>query len=211
MKNKMKVLFVLFTVKVGIVGRTIPQFLIYVRNIIDKLTGNPDYPDVVPTVPDLENNFERMVQAQEAAQKGGVLETMRRDEVYKELGVNVNRVAAYAEWKTGGDPVKLAELGFDVRKLPAPIGQIGAPQNFKAVSNSTGIVKLSCNKVRGAKIYVYEMTDDIAGGNWKMVGQSDTKLKLDNLPSGKQFWFRCYAIGASGNSPSSDVAVTFVQ
>jgi hypothetical protein len=102
-------------------------------------------------------------------------------------------------------------LGFNVRKQPVPVGPLGAPQQFKAVPDANpGVVRLSCARLKGAKLYVYEMTQNIAGNVWEEVGQGTTKFRAEGLESGKQYWFRCYAVNTDSKSPVSDVAVTFV-
>jgi hypothetical protein len=210
MKNNKTGPIVMFTITVGINGKTIPQFLVYVRNIIDKVSANPLFVDMVPTPVELNTAYTNLAQAQEEALKGAVINTMVRNERYGIMKALVNRLAAYVEWKTDGNALLIAEMGFEVRKSSEPIGSLPAPQNFKAVSNSSGVVRLSCNPVKGARVYVYESTDNITTGPWQVVGQSDTKLKLENMTSGSRLWFRCYAMNTQFSSPVSDVAVTYV-
>jgi len=72
-------------------------------------------------------------------------------------------------------------------------------------------VNLKWKRVKGAKIYVVYICDDIAVANWVLQGKT-TKVKfaITDLQSGKQYWFKVMAIGVGEDSAESDPATTFV-
>jgi len=118
--------------------------------------------------------------------------------------------AAYGrigQTKTGGDPVKIGNIGMDIASPPAPVGPLAAPQNMSAtMSELAGQVDLMCDPVAGAKVYIWQVcTDPISDANWRQVGlETKTKFTVVGLTSGTKYWYRVAAKGSGDQGPWSD-------
>lgn len=214
MKNMIKfikVLLIYFTIRLGISGKTIDEFLVYVQNIIDKMTGNASYPTPDPTLADLQNELDLLNTLQKKALKGSVEDTLKRDKQYAKVKKMVTKLGAYVEWKSDGDPVIIASSGFENKKVRTPGGALAAPAALSAKSTVSTKADLKFNKVVGRRIYVIQMSTNIASNAWTEAGKTTkTKFTVPNLVSGRQYWFRVCASGLGGDGPFSDPAGTFI-
>lgn len=118
--------------------------------------------------------------------------------------------ATYVETTTNGDPAKIPVSGFAVASTTAqPIGPLPRPENVKAVmAVMPGVIKLSCEPIKGTQTYIIEMREHVDGLPWVQI-KLTTKSRNDipGLISGKNYAFRIAAVGAAGQSPWSDEAV----
>jgi hypothetical protein len=118
--------------------------------------------------------------------------------------------AKYVEEETDGDAAKIPISGFAVASTTAqPIGPLPRPENVKAAMSLTpGVIKLSCEPIKGTQTYIIEFREHLDGTPWQQAKLS-TKSRNDipGLISGKTYAFRIAAVGAAGQSPWSDEAV----
>lgn len=128
-----------------------------------------------------------------------------------ELAFN-DAYAAYCrigQTKSGGDAVKIGQIGLDVAGAPAPIGEMPAPLNLVAtMGDHAGEVDLMCEPVRGAATMIWQYcADPMSEGNWQNGGvTTKSSNTIGGLTSGTKYWFRCAAIGTAGQGPWSDPA-----
>lgn len=107
----------------------------------------------------------------------------------------------------------LASSGFELQSASnASIGKLAKPENFKAVAEGKGNVKLSLKKLYGAKIYVYEytMAPHSETSIWQRLASSRSNTTVTGLQSGKEYAFRVYGVGSDPSRTSSDVITSFV-
>jgi uncharacterized protein YqgV (UPF0045/DUF77 family) len=203
---------ILFLIKLGLSGKTVSEFIIYVQNIIDKMTGNALYPTPMPTLADLQTELNSLTNLQEKAVKGGVEDTLKRDQQYDKVKSMVTKLGAYVEWKADNDAVNIASAGFETKKSPHPSADLTAPLGLVTKSTKSGAADLKFKKVIGRRIYVVQMCTNINTNIWTEAGKTTkTKFSVPNLISGKQYWFRVCASGIKGDSPFSDPSATFIS
>jgi hypothetical protein len=126
------------------------------------------------------------------------------------LKVEMQERAVYVEAETDGDPALIPISGFAVAGTAGtPIGPLPRPENVKAVMGPfPGMVKLSCDPVKGTQMYVMDCRlIDPPGGPFQQAKLSTkSRNDLTGLISGKMYAFRMAVIGAAGQSPWSDEA-----
>ena len=99
------------------------------------------------------------------------------------------QVATYAEFITGGDPVKLELANLEVRRLPAPTTELGQVENLKVGTNGyPGRYLLSWHPLKGARLYEVQLSvDPPTATSWQTAeGVSAARLRIDGLPSGER-------------------------
>jgi hypothetical protein len=138
--------------------------------------------------------------------------TIELYDIEKELDKKLTLLAAYVESRAKGDINIIHSAGMEVRDDALPLG-IPPKLTILSVKETSypGELKLCWEKVRGAKIYNIEFTDNIENdSNWKLY-DSTTKSKeiVINLKSGTKYWFRVQAIGSAGKGPFSEPAVKY--
>ena len=126
--------------------------------------------------------------------------------------VNLRARATYVENASDGDPALIPLSGFAVAGTPGtPIGPLPRPENVKAAMGKfPGVIRVSCDRIKGTQTYVTECRlHDEPNQTWQQAKLS-TKSRNDigGLISGKNYGFRMAAIGAAGQSPWSDEAVS---
>ena len=118
------------------------------------------------------------------------------------------------EAATEGDPTKLATTTVDLQRsggtAPA-VGQLPAPQNAHATTGDfPGTADVHMDRVKGAKSYAWRHTTDPNNPTSWVNDLPTTKSSttITGLVSGTKYYFQCAAIGAAGQSPWSDPALS---
>ncbi|HEY8899641.1 MAG TPA: fibronectin type III domain-containing protein [Chthoniobacterales bacterium] len=109
-----------------------------------------------------------------------------------------------------GDPTIIAKAGMTPSEEQAPVGPMPKVENLAATAgDEAGEIDLSWNPIRrGLKSYLIEQSASPDGQSDWTFAKVETKSKttIAGLESGKRYWFRVKAIGASGEGPASDIA-----
>ena len=118
------------------------------------------------------------------------------------------------ESATEGDPAQLATTTVDLQKsggtAPA-VGQLPAPQNLHATTGDfPGTTDVHVDRVKGSSSYAWRHTTDPNTATSWVNDPVTTKSSatIGNLVSGTKYYFQSAAIGAAGQSPWSDPAVS---
>jgi hypothetical protein len=94
------------------------------------------------------------------------------------------------------------------------VGVLAKPENFVAESGpATGTVQVSCNKITGARSYVFDVTPAPVtdASAWTSKFATSKVFLFDGLTPGKQYAFRMAGIGADPLLVYSDVLLRYVQ
>ncbi|MBL0127437.1 MAG: fibronectin type III domain-containing protein [Flavobacteriales bacterium] len=178
-----------------------------------KMTGNANFTTPVPSIAAITTARGELEAAIVSAMDGG--KSAHLDKRVKEAALILLLIeeAAYVTSVSGGDVVKIISSGFDVRKVPTPIGLLDAPGNLRATLTAfPGQAKLRWDPQYGAYSYlVYRKPDGAEESEWALIATETRASYTDEgLTTGKFYWFKVVAIGAAGPSPASDPAKTLI-
>jgi hypothetical protein len=182
------------------------------RHIKHSMTDNADLPNPEPTVEQLGIDIDEYSESLDNLGTG-VHSTLIKKEKRKKLEGTLREMGIYVESVAKGDIIIAESSGFKLRAKPSPVGVLPKPSMIKVVpAPAKGSVKLSINKISGAKNYLFQyklgsnMTDD----RWIDIIDSQSSVVISNLQSGQEYIFRVVAIGTNPTRVYSDEVKSFV-
>lgn len=185
--------------------------LALLRNVVGKMTGNPNF--TTPKVPlaDMTATAAALETAIKEATGGSREAKSQRNDVVRQAKAQLSAQADYVRSECAGDRTKLLSSGFELAKQREPIGIPGIPAHLVArMTGRTGESDLRWASVHGARGYQVWMTDKDpeTGSAWTAIGYT-TRVRhlVTELESYKAYWFCISAIGAAGESAQSDPAL----
>lgn len=180
---------------------------------IAAMTSNTNYPvpTRVPTDAQVQTaqddlaNAEAAVDAAAIAWKQKIQDRDAKEAVWDTV---MTARANNCEAVTPTDLVALQSTGFPLRSAGAPMGQLPAPGDLKAVaSDNEGQIDLRCKTVAGASTYEWQMRLHDNAAAWQALKTSTTaKILVPSLTPGTVYAFRVRAIGSAGPGTWSDEA-----
>jgi hypothetical protein len=182
----------------------------FVQAVILALTGNLNFPTPQPTLPTITTALEDFQDAISAAELGGATEREIREQKREALLLLMRELAQYIQLASGGDPAKILSAGFDVNKIPSPIGPLPKPNKFKVAPFEKGMLKLSLESINGAKNYLYQYRI-VTEAAWQQELSTRSRITLTGLESGKEYVCRVLPSGASEIKVYSDEVISFVM
>jgi hypothetical protein len=197
-------------IKLGLRGLDLQLKILTARNIVSRMKENPVFPEPGPIVRDVEETVVRLEERLTDVRNNRLLiqkKTTELCEAERELDKKLTMLAAYVESKAEGDLELIRSSGMEVRADSVPVG-IPGKTVFKWVRESLnpGEIKLRWERVRGAKVYNVELTENIESGSTWRVYDSTTRITIlvNGLKSGTKYWFRVQAIGSAGKGEFSE-------
>jgi hypothetical protein len=185
------------------------KLVIFCQSVITALKTNPNVPTPQPDIPALQAALDDLTAAISAALAGGKEQREIRKTKRLALIELLKQEAAYVSVVCNGDIAKILSTGFDVSKLPQPIGPLPKPEKFRVQATQKGMLKCSLKKIKGAKNYVFDYK--LAGADtWESVMSTKTRITLTGLESGKEYVARVLPIGVSEERTYSDEITSFV-
>jgi hypothetical protein len=199
-------------IKLNLRNLSIPDKVQKGRQIITAMTNNgnfssphPPLNEVTAALATLEQDY-ALVQAAKADVKAKVTTL---DDSEGKVDQTLAQLAAYVESIAGTDEKIITSAGLaTASSRSAPIF-LSPPQGLSAtVGDHEGVIDLSWKKVSKAKSYTIQMSPDPpTPESWTHAAIATASTRtIENLASGKRFWFRVAAIGAMGQSGWSEPA-----
>jgi hypothetical protein len=173
------------------------------QTIIDSLTGNPDVPTPTPTIPVMQAATDDLFAAVTAAEMGGKQQRELRDQKRVDLISLLQQQATYVTLVGDGDVAVYLGAGFDVSKVPSPIGPLPKPVKFEVSSPQKGWLQLTLKRINGAGSYQFEYKK-LGDTQWTITTEKRSKVVVQGLESAKEYIGRVLPIGASDEKTYSD-------
>ena len=198
-------------IKLSLFQLTFVKLLALIRNVIAKMTGNPNF--ATPAVPlaamkTLADAFEAAI---EDATNGSRQSKLVRNQLMLQVREMLSAQADYVRSLCNGDAAKLESSGFELAKQREPIGVPGTAKTMEA--RPTGLkheLELRWTTVHGAHGYQIWRTsmDPAVEANWEAIGYT-TRVRhlVADLESYKAYWFCVSAIGTAGEGAQCDPAM----
>lgn len=201
-------------IKLDLQGRTVPQKIQFLRDIVTQMTGNANYTTPAPTLASITtkaNALEAALGTQATAQQAAKTATTNLETKEGEADAAISSLSNYVWETSGGDEAKIQTAGMSLRAPKTPTTSLPAPQGLTATAgDDEGELDLVWEPVPKSKGYeVQTSPDPVTGTSWAFAETSSaSKTTLDGLPSGSKIWVRVRALGPKKiKSPWSDPAV----
>lgn len=197
-------------IKLDLQGKTVPDKVQFMRQVVTQMTGNANFTTPAPTLASLTtkaNTLESSFNAQQAAKTAttnlGTAEDAAEDAL--------NSLANYVEETAVGDTAKIESAGMTTRAPKTPTTSLPAPQNLSLTAgDNDGELEAQWDRVNKSKNYEVQTSDDPpTATSWTHAKTTtNSKTTLPGLPSGAKKWVRTRARGPKEiTSPWSDPAV----
>ena len=180
----------------------------FTNNVADFATPTPAVAAVLADVDELQaliaeaNSADQIARAKRAA----------RDQKADAVKVHLGNWVRYAELTTD-DPIKLGNVGFDLRAEPQPSGPMPQVQALALTAGDIdGELDAQWDPVPNARSYEVQVSPDpVTPTSWVSEPTATrSKTTIGGLTSGAKMWVRVRAIGAQGPGNYSDVAAKIV-
>ena len=199
-------------IKLNVRHLSIPDKVQRGRQIITAMTNNanfsnphPPLSDVTAALANLEQNY-ALLQAAKADVKA---KATTQDDADTKVNQILAQLAAYVESIAGTDEKIITSAGLTTKVSRSTPTFLSPPQGLSAAAGDhEGVIELSWKKVPNARSYTVQMSPDpptAEGWTQAAIATASTRT-IENLTSGKRFWFRVAAIGAMGQSGWSEPA-----
>ena len=99
----------------------------FVRHVVISLTGNPKFTTPIPSLANVTTSVDALEAANEAAMDGDRLSIAERKDARVATVAIMRQLAAYVENPGNEDRTTLISSGFELTKVPAPIGPLPPP------------------------------------------------------------------------------------
>ena len=179
------------------------------QTIINKMTGNPNFPTPQPPLAEVQTALSEFMTAMAdfSAGKGSVT---IKDQKKTTLLDMVSKLATYVQLNSQDDEAIIESSGFSVRQPNKPARPLDKP-GLKVEPNGPGQAKLTATP-NGADSYQFEytLTPVTAQSFWTINASTKAKAVIGGLTSGKQYTFRVVGIGADPSRVYSDEISSFV-
>lgn len=167
------------------------------------------WPPFIATVAQLQDVYDKFVEADDGAQTGNFLKHAERNAIRPELNLILTEIGDYIELGARKDPSLLMKTGFDVRPVKRTSstgrGVLVAPMKFVLKHGpERGTIIAMLNKVQAAKCYEFHTAtgDPTREDNWKYYGVSGKcSSLLVGFEPGKDLWVRARAVGSDSTGP----------
>ena len=190
----------------------VPDKLQTGRQIIAAMTNNPNFASPHPPLADIATSLATLDEAYKAHQiaksdaraKAGVA-----DDAEIQVDSQLRKLAAYVESIADKDETIIASAGMQTKALRTTPSTLSAPGDLSATSgNHEGEINLTWKKVENARSYIIQTSPDPpSADSWSHAETATVSNKtIQNLTSGKTYWFRVAAIGSLGQSGWSEPA-----
>lgn len=187
-------------------GMPIPLKIQRTQEILDKMGLNVStFPNPTPPLPDVQAAKEELEKAYTAALDGGLTAKSEQRQKNIELDNALRPLRDYVNEVAMGDEVTVLKSGFEISKLPSPVGAMPSVTISSGMGahgegndgNGAGSVKLRWNPVYGVKNYVVQQSTDGVAFEPVLYPTRASAL-VTKLVVGQFYWFRVAANGAKG-------------
>ncbi len=177
------------------------------------MTGNPSFPDPIPTMAQVLAGVTSYSGWLSAASGLGRNNVAQKNKARLDLEGQLQQLGMYVMYVANGDAAILTSSGFTLSKMPEP-SYISNPGNVTLKNGVTsGELVDSVKNVDAARLYFHEISETAPAEAtvWTRSQSSKSRFVFTGLTPGKQYWVRVAAVGSGEQLAYSTVATQFVQ
>ncbi len=192
--------------------RPVPEKIQKGRQIIAAMTNNSNFLNPHPSLADITTSLSTLEETYKAHQiaRGDVrTKASAEDDAELQVDRSLRQLAAYVESVAGTDETIIASAGMETKAARAAPSILLPPQALSATAGDhEGEIDLTWRKVVNAKSYIIQSSaDPPSAESWSHAETATATYKtIQNLTSGRKYWFRVAAIGSMGQSGWSEPA-----
>jgi predicted phage tail protein len=192
--------------------QAVPDKLQTGRQIIAAMTSNPNFANPHPPLADVTaalSTLDEAYKAHQIAKSDARTKANVADDAEIQLDSQLRKLAAYVESIADKDETIIASAGMQTKASRTTPSTLPAPGALSATAgNHEGQINLTWRKVENSRSYIIQISPDPpSADSW---GHAETvtiaNKTIQNLTSGKKYWFRVAAIGSLGQSGWSEPA-----
>ena len=192
--------------------QAVPDKLQTTRHIIAAMTNNPNFASPHPALADVAASLSTLDEAYKTYQIAKLdarTKANAADDAEIELDSLMRKLAAYVESIADTDETIITSAGMQTKAPRATPSTLPAPEALSAMGGDhEGEINLTWRKVENSRSYIIQLSSDPpSADSW---GHAETvtvaNKTIQNLTSGKKYWFRVAAIGSVGQSGWSEPA-----
>jgi len=183
------------------------NLLSFGKNVTVKMADAVEfYPTPVPSLADINAQlliYEGLLQSSKNRDK---LQVDLKNQCKFTLNAMLSQLADYVN-ATSSDSATLLRSGFELNKLPQPVGLL-EPTGLTLIDGpNSGELTLKCKSVKGATSYMFQCTADaaLAEGGWTSVPSSAAYYTFKGLTRGITYFMRIIAVGRNQQVTNSNV------
>lgn len=206
-------------VSLGLSRKATTDLVDFARQIVIAMTGNANFTTPNPALSSITSAADSVETAYDNQNLSDKAKAIQVSASRKQLIALLSQLGDYVANIANGDAGVMVSAGMDASTDRAPSQIPAAPQKLSAVSIlAEGQAKAKWQKVKGAHVYVVEISDDVAAVNsgtgvsvnplpstarsfitWTQADiVTQTHCVLTGLTSGIKYAIRVYAVGAKG-------------
>jgi hypothetical protein len=192
---------------------------LFALSILEKMTGNPDFPGAIPQLDGLKKASANYEAARLEAVNRGKDQIKLKNLAREELKAALRAIAAFVESVANNDEGIITRAGFDIRKrgeLSAE-NKVDKPEDVTIISTEVrGTVKVSSKKIDNAKMYAFQYRLSSKEGEenntapWTTVNSTKRSIVVEGLEPGKFYAFRVGGLGRGASVIYSDAVTRMI-
>lgn len=180
---------------------SIAEKIAFYRNVIAKLTGNPDFP--TPDVPlaEAKTAVDKLEESYLASKDGGRTAIALMHDQEAAADTIFRKLAGYVDRISDSEEAKMLGSGFSISRQPASIQKATLSVED---GDKSGCVKLVAKAVDKAGAYIWQYAKDVppaVDSEWIHAGTGTRSyFDLDGLTPVSRYFFRMAAVTPEGTS-----------
>ena len=186
------------------------------RQIVAAMTNNANFTTPSPALAEVTgtiDDLEKANAAVQAARSEVATRVLAQDATEARMDQFLTQLSGYVESVAGKDDTVITSAGMETKSSRSTPTIPSPPQGVSAIAGDhEGQIELFWKPIPNARSYTIEASVDPATPtSWTHVGIATSASKtINNLTTGKRYWFRVAAVGAGGQSGWSEHATKVV-
>ena len=199
-------------IKLNLRSLSVPEKIGKGRQIVASMTNNSSFATPHPPLTDITTfltTLEETYKAHQAVKADVKTRASAQDVAESRVDQALSQLAAYVESVAGKDETIIASAGMQSKASRSAPSVLSAPEGLMtSPGDHEGEIDLWWKKVENARSYIIQSSaDPPTADSWSHADVATASSRtIQNLTSGRKYWFRVAAVGSLGQSGWSEPA-----